>query len=244
MGASHASISRPEYSAMVDGVMRRGSFLPIFLIAISFVVLIIFTMQTEGTPEVSLQDQGVGRRSGKGSDRGITFGRLSDLEDEAELLGTLTLGSNNACIADVSTSNNALAAKLRYKDASYKVALKRLKFEKRNEHSKYLHKKEALNAQVVHSTEICRKKLTVKLEKSDSQYVTGYAHLLKQPGMLKSKVALAKSKQRLIKVYHKAIKREPKKAPKILDRFRKLLADVEKASPFARAATKLRNNSS
>merc|ERR1712072_820177 len=92
--------------------------------------------------------------------------------------------------------------------------------------------------------EICRKKLTVKLEKSDSQYVTGYAHLLKQPGMLKSKVALAKSKQRLIKVYHKAIKREPKKAPKILDRFRRLLADVEKASPFARAATKLRNNSS
>merc|ERR1711959_663202 len=169
----------------------------------------------------------------------------SDLQDQAEMLGSLKVHSKNDCFAKVNAHNNALAARLRFADAKYKVAYKMLKREKNASHKKYLSEKESLNAQVLHSSLECKTLLTTQLEKKDPQYVSAFAKLISKDGMLRSKVKLAKSKKQMMVMYHKAIKSQAKSArPAIQARFRRLIASMQKASTYHTAVLKLRSSSS
>jgi len=173
------------------------------------------------------------------------LGERSDLQDQADLLGALTVHSKNDCFAKVNAHNDALAARLRAADANYKVEYKMLKREKNASHMKYLSEKESLNAQVLHSSLECKTLLTNQLEKKDPHYVSSFARLIERDGMLRSKVKLAKDKKQMMVLYKKAITGQAKSArPAIQAKFRVLIAKMRKASTYHKAVLKLRNSSS
>merc|ERR1711934_4058 len=208
---------------------------PACVIVLCVAAVCVTNYISESDSEVALQGEAA---SAIGEER-------SDLQDQAEMLGSLKVHSKNDCFAKVNAHNNALAARLRFADAKYKVAYKMLKREKNASHKKYLSEKESLNAQVLHSSLECKTLLTTQLEKKDPQYVSAFAKLISKDGMLRSKVKLAKSKKQMMVMYHKAIKSQAKSArPGIQARFRRLIASMQKASTYHTAVLKLRSSSS
>merc|ERR1711934_997365 len=208
---------------------------PACVIVLCVAAVCVTNYISESDSEVALQGEAA---SAIGEER-------SDLQDQAEMLGSLKVHSKNDCFAKVNAHNNALAARLRFADAKYKVAYKMLKREKNASHKKYLSEKESLNAQVLHSSLECKTLLTTQLEKKDPQYVSAFAKLISKDGMLRSKVKLAKSKKQIMVMYHKAIKSQAKSArPGIQARFRRLIASMQKASTYHTAVLKLRSSSS
>lgn len=143
---------------------------PASVIALLCVAAVCVTnFVSESDSEVALQGEAAS-----------AIGERSDLQDQADLLGALTVHSKNDCFAKVNAHNNALAARLRFADANYKVAYKMLKREKNASHMKYLSQKESLNAQVLHSSLECKTLLTTQLEKKDPHYVSSFAKLIKK----------------------------------------------------------------
>merc|ERR1711907_719199 len=208
---------------------------PACVIVLCVAAVCVTNYISESDSEVALQGEAA---SSIGEER-------SDLQDQAEMLGSLKVHSKNDCFAKVNAHNNALAARLRFADAKYKVAYKMLKREKNASHKKYLSEKESLNAQVLHSSLECKTLLITQLEKKDPQYVSAFAKLISKDGMLRSKVKLAKSKKQIMVMYHKAIKSQAKSArPAIQARFRRLIASMQKASTYHTAVLKLRSSSS